>query len=73
MCECHKKLNGLLEQYNTKLTLPIFGPQRVIIETMKIDDKKRTKPKVLFATFCPFCGIAYPEPEFTGVPARTSP
>ena len=34
-----------------------------MIETMKLDEKKRGKPIKVFATFCPFCGSKYPEPS----------
>lgn len=59
MCDCIETVQTLLAKYNTQLVLPIFGPQRLFVETMKLDDKKRGKPKSMFASFCPFCGEQY--------------
>ncbi len=59
MCDCVKKTNALLAQYNTRLVLPMIGPQRVLIETTKADNQKRGKPASMFASFCPFCGERY--------------
>jgi len=59
--DCITKINTLLAPYNTELQ-PIFSftgdaPQRIAVCTSKIDAKKRGQPKMLFATFCPFCGV----------------
>jgi hypothetical protein len=51
--------------YNTKLVMPVLlfntRGDRVIIATCKRDEKKRERPKFLFASYCPFCGKKYPE------------
>jgi peptide deformylase len=68
MCDCVDKVNKLLEPYNTCLTIPIVfslvgeltRPEQVLVQTEKIDTKKRTgTAKKLFATYCPFCGNNY--------------
>lgn len=65
MCDCMKQINDELAQYNTRLdpvmalrdgTLHMAG---VRIETVKIDSKKRGRPKRLVASYCPFCGKKY--------------
>lgn len=58
-CECIETVNAELAPRNTKIVIPMFGPQRPFVETCKLDDKKRGKPVGLFASFCPFCGVKY--------------
>jgi hypothetical protein len=63
MCYCIKTANEHLAQFNTKIELPIWtssGVRPPFILTMKIDAKKRGKPKMIFASCCPFCGVKYP-------------
>lgn len=59
--DCMKKINSLLAPHNSELT-PIFSfedgmPERIAVMTSKVDEKKRGKPMMLYATFCPFCGV----------------
>jgi hypothetical protein len=61
MCECIKTANKFLAEHNTKIEMPWLGPQRPFVLTMKLDDKKRGKPQMMFASCCPFCGEKYPE------------
>lgn len=61
MCDCLSKVNGHLAEFNTKIELPMIGPQRPFVLTMKLNEKKRGKPKMMFASCCPFCGEKYPE------------
>lgn len=60
MCDCIKTANAFLADRNTRITLPLFGPQRPFVQTEKLDDKKRGKPSFMFANHCPFCGEKYP-------------
>jgi hypothetical protein len=58
--DCIEKMNALLAPYNTQL-LPVFQfsedmPQRIVIATDKLDAKKRGKPMLLYAKYCPMCG-----------------
>jgi hypothetical protein len=62
-CTCIAAVNKLLALRDTKLMVPIYGPQLCMVQTMKLDDKKRGKPVSVFASFCPFCGIKYVKPE----------
>jgi hypothetical protein len=59
-CDCVAKVNEMLAGNNTKIVLPMIGPQRTFVETCKVDEKKRGKPSLMFASFCPFCGSKYP-------------
>ena len=67
MCECIKIVNEQLAEYNTQILLPMFivggGVVKPFVETVKLDEKKRVKPRRMFATYCPFCGAQYPEIE----------
>jgi hypothetical protein len=56
MCECIKEVNNHLSQYNTRILIPMIGPQRPFVETEKVSERVRGKPKRMFASFCPFCG-----------------
>jgi hypothetical protein len=62
MCDCIKNINEHLAGYNTKITVPIWTAsdgRPSFVETSKIDEKKRGKPKSVFASCCPFCGEKY--------------
>jgi hypothetical protein len=62
MCDCIKTANEHLAQFNTKIELPFWtrsGARAPFVLTMKIDPKKRGKPKMMFASCCPFCGEKY--------------
>lgn len=57
-CNCITDLNADLANkgINTKIELLLIGPQVAIIRTIKADDKKREKPCLIVASYCPFCG-----------------
>lgn len=63
-CPCIASVNKLLAERNGQLVGAIrlkgSGPPRAIIAVEKLDTLKREKPGLLQATFCPFCGKAYP-------------
>jgi hypothetical protein len=59
MCGCIERTNAFLADHNTRITLPMLGPQLPFVLTEKVDDKKRGKPAFLFATYCPLCGEKY--------------
>jgi hypothetical protein len=61
MCDCIQDVNKFLAEHNTKIEMPWFGPQRPFVQTMKVDEKRRGKPRMMFASCCPFCGEKYPE------------
>lgn len=59
-CECISKINGEIgPSRNAVLVTTLFGEQKAVIGTVKLDSTKRGKPPVMLATFCPFCGGAY--------------
>jgi hypothetical protein len=62
-CDCVERINAepYMIERNTAIELPMFGPQRALVRTMKRDEKVRKKPSLMFATHCPFCGSKYPE------------
>lgn len=62
MCGCINRVNEHLAEFNTKIELPLWtnsGRLVPFVQTIKVDDKKRGKPKSMFASFCPFCGEEY--------------
>lgn len=64
-CDCIQTVDTMLAEHNTRIMLPIvFGDQtpRVMIVTDQIETGRGKKKAVgMFATFCPFCGVKYPE------------
>lgn len=60
MCNCINTTNALLKEHNGQLVCTLFGePSRVVIETIKLDPKKRGKSPAMLASYCPFCGEEY--------------
>lgn len=64
-CSCVKQVNEKLAQHNGQLAVG-FGITadmgvitRLLIGTEKKDKSKRTRPPVVSATFCPFCGVKF--------------
>lgn len=62
-CMCIARINSMLREHNSYLVTNLFGKPRAIIATTKFDEKKRGKPKMMFASFCPFCGVKYAADE----------
>jgi hypothetical protein len=63
VCDCNKRMNEALKEYNTMLVTNLIGPPHALVLTDKIDSKKRGKPMMMFASYCPFCGEKYPRKE----------
>ena len=61
-CTCINDMNARLADHNGCLVTTIFGVPKAVIGSEKVDSKKRGKPPVAIATFCPFCGVRY-QPE----------
>lgn len=60
-CDCIDTTDELLAEHNTMLVTNLFGPRRALVETIKRESSKRGRPVKVFATYCPFCGVAYPK------------
>lgn len=62
-CLCIESLDARPEmvESNTQVLTTWIGPQRAFVSTIKRDEKKRGKPKMVIASFCPFCGVKYSE------------
>jgi len=63
MCDCIKRMNGMLKEHNAAIVTNLFGHPMACVEMCKIETKKRGKLPVLQASNCPFCGEKYPEPK----------
>lgn len=59
--DCIKRINEQLSEHNTRIAtaLSIYETSRELIQitTVKANDAVRKKPAMMFASFCPFCGI----------------
>lgn len=60
-CNCLAEANAALADGNGEIVVTIWPVVRPVIETMKVDSKKRGRPPMMVASFCPFCGTKYPE------------
>lgn len=61
--KCFESADVQLGKRNTKLQFAFQLPKmeaRLVIATVKADEKKRGKPVMLMANFCPFCGVHLP-------------
>ena len=63
-CSCWKQVDKLLDKEGTALvkTLTFHGHQYMELLTERID-QRRTQPKRIVASFCPFCGKKLNEPK----------
>lgn len=67
-CNCLSEMDGALKAggYNAAIVCTLMSaPSRAVIETYKPKTGRGAgkKPPVVIATFCPFCGVKYPEIE----------
>lgn len=63
-CDCFNKANATLAVHNECLVSlmdirSFEAVPRALISIEKLDSKKRTRPRRMLASFCPFCGTAY--------------
>lgn len=60
--DCIVNINALLKDRNTQIAtgFSLSDPKHELIQvaTAKADSSVRGKPAVLWANFCPFCGVA---------------
>jgi hypothetical protein len=66
-CECVENVNEkMAEAGQNQRIAASFGLReghfvaRAVIETERVDSKRRNRPPRLVATYCPFCGQEYP-------------
>jgi hypothetical protein len=65
-CSCIETVNRLLEPQNRRLVLSfnvLLRDLRAVVVTEKRNPRLRTRPSHMIASFCPFCGRAYPEAQ----------
>lgn len=58
-CNCIEKVDAKLAEHNVALVTSLFGEPKCAVEVYKVDAKKRGKPPVMMASYCPFCGESY--------------
>lgn len=64
MCDCRAKLDEKLKAHNGRIAMAILLPAegsnalraRVLVQTEKLDTKKRKAVPAVMASYCPFCG-----------------
>ncbi len=54
--KCFENVNEHLAKFNTQLDINLLNTNQVFVSTLKVDSKKRVKPRTVIATYCPFCG-----------------
>lgn len=70
-CTCLSTMDAMLAERNTRLIHSVslgvdghLGFTRPILETEKIEPRKKGRHARVVPTFCPFCGVRYePLPE----------
>jgi hypothetical protein len=66
-CACIGQVNERLLPHNAIVVETFYPVARPVIETTKLDSKARSKrPPLVIASFCPFCGVKYPETGSVG-------
>ena len=60
-CDCIGKIDGLLLEHNTRLSLTILltGVAVPTILTEAVAPKRGFRPVNMLPSFCPFCGTRY--------------
>jgi hypothetical protein len=60
--DCIDRIDKALLEHSTRLSIAftLSNPSRELIQvaTMKSDPSSKKKPKVMYASFCPFCGLS---------------
>lgn len=62
-CNCIATVNTALAERNSRLQVMIdfaTGALKPFLPTEKINPKLRGTPPVVAASYCPWCGVAYP-------------
>lgn len=60
MCDCISKMNDVLREHNTALTVPLLGEPRALVDVYQVETGRGKKRAVhVFANHCPFCGEKY--------------
>lgn len=62
-CNCFSQINEHLKPYGAELLCNLFGPPQAIISTYREKVTRGKKVPLVFATFCPFCGVKYPKKD----------
>ena len=67
MCNCIADIDKRLEPDGQCINASIFGnPRRAAIDLIRMDkwvpENRRKKPRLMIASFCPFCGEKYADP-----------
>lgn len=62
-CRCVSRVDKLLESRHTRLVTGLFSGMVAVATELKADAPRRTRPAIMVASFCPFCGKEYPRDE----------
>lgn len=63
MCDCINKIDGDLKPNGQCLDATMFGERKMAMLLIRTDkwtpETRRSKPRRILATYCPFCGEKY--------------
>lgn len=62
-CDCITATNRDLAEYNCAIVTNLLGPSRAFVETYVLKAKRGFRAPKLQASYCPFCGVKYPDKE----------
>lgn len=73
MCECIQNIDADLKDAGQALNATMFGLRRPLIDLIRTDkwvsETRRGKPRVIIASYCPFCGEKYVDEDAAAKPA----
>lgn len=64
MCDCIRLTQEALAARNMRLPHMVSlvgGPDKAYLQTEGIKPKRGLRPMKLICTYCPFCGVKYPD------------
>lgn len=64
-CKCIETMDAALAEYNTCILMPMLAVgsnPKPFVETYQVErGRGKRKAVKVFASFCPFCGVKYPD------------
>ena len=64
-CRCVATADRLLRARHTQVDTTLFTGMVAVRTSLRHDAPKRVRAVTVIATFCPFCGVRYPNTDTT--------